>query len=326
MYDAILVPLDGSTFAETVLPLVELVAKAGSSKVTFVMVGEPYIEEVPYGPEGIGIDQAYDALGLPPTPSSHQHRIFLDQVIERFRAYSNRYLEGAAQPLRAQGITIDVEVLLGRVADQVTRCAQDKKADLIAMATHGRTGLARLRYGSVANELTQRLQAPLLLMRPKDAASTGGDKDQARIPRGVVVPLDGSSLAEQALPHAKAICSTLGVGVHLIRAVTQSVFPFLGPEDEVAMHDLQADRVKAAGEYLGRVRDDLAAGGLAVQTAVLHGQPAANIVTYATGLGESLICMTSHGRTGLGRVLLGSVADKVLQEMPDSVYLVRGRA
>lgn len=326
MYDSILVPLDGSTFAETVLPLVELVAKAGGSKVTFVMVGEPDIDEMPYGPGGIGIDEGYQAIGAPPTPSGHQHRIFLDQVIERFRDYSSRYLEGAARPLRAQGISTEVEVLLGRVADQITYCAQDKKADLVAMATHGRTGLARLRYGSVANELTQRLQTPLLLMRPKDAAPAGGDKDQTRIPRGVVVPLDGSSLAEQALPHAKAISSTLGVNVHLIRAVPQSMLPFLGPEDEASVSDLHADRAKAAGDYLRKVRDNLAAGGFRVQTAVLHGQPAANIVTYATELGGSLICMTSHGRTGLGRVLLGSVADKVLQEMPDSVYLVRGRA
>lgn len=325
MYDTILVPLDGSPFAETVLPLAELVAKAGGSKVTFVMVGEPYIEEVPYGPGGIGIDQAYEALGLPPTPSSHRHTVFLDQVIERFRDYSSRYLEGTARPFRAQGISTEVEVLLGRVADQITRCAQDKKADLIAMATHGRTGFARLRYGSVANELTQRVEAPLLLMRPRDTAAIG-EKDQARIPRGVVVPLDGSALAEQALPHAKAVSSTLGVAVHLIRAVAQPVLPFLGPEDESSVQDLQTDRVKAAAQYLNTVRDDLAAGGLSVHTEVLRGQPAASIVSYATALGESLICMTSHGRTGLGRVLLGSVADKVLQEMPDSVYLVRGRA
>ncbi len=325
MYSNILVPLDASKFSETVLPLVETLAKAASAKVTFVVVGEPFVEEIGYAPEGLGVDTTYAPVGLPPPlPDLDRHRTTLDQALQRFQDRGRTYLDAAARPLRSKGVAVEVEVLLGRVADRIAHYARDHNADLVAMATHGRTGLARLRYGSVANELTQRLEMPLLLMRPKEDSGDGGSTPP-RIPRCLVVPLDGSSLAEQALPHARAIASMLGIEAHLIRVVGQPGLAFLEP-DEAPIQGLEAERARAAGDYLQRVQGDLSAGGIKANIAVLHGQPAMNIVTYASGLSDSLICMTSHGRTGLGRFLLGSVADKVLREMPDSVYLVRARA
>src|SRR5205814_20143 len=104
VYSNILVPLDSSKFSETVLPLVEALAKATSGKITFVMVGAPYVDEVPYIPGAAKLDPE---VVTPDVSPSHlqPHGPYIEHVIERFTAGAKKYLEGAAGPVRADGVS-----------------------------------------------------------------------------------------------------------------------------------------------------------------------------------------------------------------------------
>jgi len=324
MYKHIMVPLDGSTLAEAVLPFVELLAKAGSAKVTFVTVGEPPLGDMPPGQQGYR-DQTEYAVG-PPAESAHpQHTAYLDQMVERIIAYGKVYLNHIARRMQSKGVETAVEVLLGRPADQIVDYAQEHGVDLVAMSTHGRGGLARWRYGSVANELRHRLQQPFLLVRSTAESSQASVAAREPLFLQVVVPLDGSPLAEQALPHAKELAAHLGLEIHLVRVVSQPMPAYMGPDAVEYYYDLDADLVRTAINYLQSIESRLTQEGIRVTSRIFHGYAADNIVDYAKGLGQNLICMTTHGRTGLGRVFLGSVADKVLQEAVTSVLMVRAK-
>ena len=136
----------------------------------------------------------------------------------------------------------------------------------------------------------------------------------------VIVPLDGSKPAERALDHAREVALGLGLNIHLIRVVS--------PRTETAefYYDIEADLLQAATQYLQVVGAKLETGAFNVTTRVFRGFPAAAIVDYATTIDGSVICITTHGRSGLGRLLLGSVADKVLQESHSPVLMVRAQA
>ena len=186
MYQKILVPLDGSKLSEAVLPYVSSVAKAFDAQVSLVHVGEPVLEE--HAPE---------------------HKVFLDQISGQIIAYGKAYLNDQARRLQQKGISAKGEVLLGRAADEIATYADKQGMNLVAMATHGRAGLARWRYGSVANELRNRLPMPLLLIRPLEELSEAAAAARELLLLRVVVPLDGSQVAEQALPHARELASRL---------------------------------------------------------------------------------------------------------------------
>ncbi|MBI2886744.1 MAG: universal stress protein [Chloroflexi bacterium] len=304
MYQRILIPLDGSLLSEAVLPYAEALAAASKAQVTMVYVGEPDVEE-----------------------RSPKHQVFLDQVTQQVVAYGKSYLRQQARRFEQKGIQTKVEVLLGRAADEITEYAQKEGVDLVAMATHGRTGLARWRYGSVANEVRNRLPMPLLLIHPtEEHPSEAAMAAREPLLLRVVVPLDGSEVAEQALPHAKELASRMDLEMHLLRIVSRPAPAYVGPEAVEYYYDLETELVKVATEYLQGVQKSLEAAGMRVTARVFHGYPAENIVDFAKALDQSIICLTTHGRTGLGRVIMGSVAEKVLHDATEPIFLVRAQA
>ena len=303
MYQKILVPLDGSKLSEAVLPYAGFLAKAFGAEVSLVHVGEPVLEE--HAPE---------------------HKVFLDQISGQMLAYGKAYLNDQARRLQQKGISAKGEVLLGRAADEIATYADQQGMDLVAMGTHGRAGLARWRYGSVANELRNRLPMPILLIRPMEELSEAAAAAREPLLLRVVVPLDGSQVAEQALVHARELASRLELEVHLLRVVSRPAPTYIGPEAVEYYYDLESELEKVATEYLQTTQRTLEQQGLRVTSRIFHGYAADNIVDYAEALDQSLICMTTHGRTGLGRVIMGSVADKVLQEAAEPIFLVRAQA
>ena len=338
MYKHILVPLDGSTLAEAVLPFVELLAKAGSAKVTLVTVGEHPADNMPPEPQGLPSsleggahpgegyrDQTEYRVGLQAESELLQRRPYLDQIVERIISYGKVYLNHVARRLQSKGVETEVDVLLGRPASQIADYAQEHSVDLVAMSTHGRGGLARWLYGSVANELRNSLQQPFLLIRSMEESSQASAEAREPLFLRVIVPLDGSPMAEQALPHAKELAAYLGLEVHLVRVVSQPMPAYMGPDAVEYYYDLDAELIKVATNYLKNVESSLKQEGLRVTSRTFHGYAANNLVDYAKVLGQNLICMTTHGRTGLGRVFLGSVADKVLQEAVVPVLMVRAK-
>lgn len=153
----------------------------------------------------------------------------------------------------------------------------------------------------------------------------------------ILVALDGSELAEKSLPHAQAFAEKFGSDVTLLRAVTSpeafamatSTAPVMGqplisyPGPGLDPNELSEAELEDATSYLGKIAKQLTPLNITVTTAEPEADPVDAIVTHARNHGISLIIMTTHGRSGLGRLIMGSVAEDVLRKAPCPLLLVR---
>lgn len=203
------------------------------------------------------------------------------------------------------------------VADVLDLAIREVGADLVVMSTHGRSGLRRSVFGSVADRLIRRVEVPVALVPPRCAASW-----EARRPAQILVPLDGSPLAEQALDTAAHLAHELAAEILLVRSVSPIVHArYRGTRLTLSCADFA--EIEDAWRYLSNVADDLRPNGLGVTIRVLIGSSAAAIADAARTERMDLIVMTTHGRGGLSRFVLGSVADGVLQRTGVPVLLSR---
>lgn len=195
------------------------------------------------------------------------------------------------------------------------------RGDVIVMTTHGRGAVGRVMFGSVADRVARHAVTPVLIARPELAAVE---------PARVVVPVDGSPRAEDAIPAAAAIARDLGLPLVLLRIVDLTEIlrdirvdhPTIdATTDESVWDDSRRDVEAAANRHLSALASPLEASGLRVLTRVATGSPAQGILDAVES--TDLIVMTSHGRAGLSRWLIGSVADKLIREAPAPVLLVR---
>jgi len=141
----------------------------------------------------------------------------------------------------------------------------------------------------------------------------------------ILVALDGSKIAEQVLPHVEALAEKFGSTLLLLRAtplLSSASVAASSPQDPTSVHDAEQ---QAAESYLSAVVEQLRAKGHTVRPELARGAPAEQIVEHARATGADLIAMTTHGRSGLGRLVFGSVAGEVLPNAPCPVLLVRAR-
>ena len=195
------------------------------------------------------------------------------------------------------------------------------------MATHGRGSMSRFWLGSVADKLVRSLPLPILLVLPQEQAS---DLALDRVLQHILVPLDGSELAEQALGPAVALGSLMVADYVLVRVVDplepagRDAQGFL--ISGLAPEGLQRLQEEAAA-YLERTAEHLRARSLQVFTRVLINSQAAEAILQEAGTPPiDLIALETHGRGGLARLLLGSVADKVVRGTPTPVLVHRPQA
>jgi nucleotide-binding universal stress UspA family protein len=169
MYERILVPLDGSELAENVLPYVQALAEKFGSAVTLLRATLPPEELVP--PTGMGLPMGDAAtFGSLLTPSSiDDFQALLDAEKEETKSY----LEGVATRLKEAGVNVSAEQAEGAANDVIIRRAASLPASLVAMTTHGRSGLARVVVGSVADEVVRKAVCPVLLVRVSDKELKG---------------------------------------------------------------------------------------------------------------------------------------------------------
>jgi nucleotide-binding universal stress UspA family protein len=294
MFSTIVVPLDGSEIAERALPYaVRFAAERG---------GRPVLVRATLGPPPSGPDW------------ERQQLTAMDEA--------TAYLAHVAEQV-ATRTPVATAPYYGHAADQVLVAVEQFAADSIVMATHGRTGPAHLLYGSVTEAILARSSIPVFVVyaRPGEAAAAPFDSKSARI----LVPLDGSAFAEAALPAALEI---LGVPGELVLSSVAA------PPDHVerdergrvrAYLDQQEESVKRETlDYLYSVR-----ANLKQQRPELHitldpriGDPAQGIAIAEVDCGADLVVMATHGRTGLRRAVLGSVAGAVLRTGTVPVLLV----
>lgn len=218
------------------------------------------------------------------------------------------HLDFQAGALRRIGVNAVAVLGRGKPAAEILEFARKENVDLIAMSTEGRTGLDRVFGGSVAEEVIRHAEVPVLVARR--GAVTGG---WSRI----VVALDGSERAEEILPDAARIAKEQNAELDLVRVALPIV----------AASGMGEVPIVLPGEdplpYLKGVVGRLAAEGVRARAVGLDGRAAAEILSYATSNRAGLLCLTTHGRTGVGRVLLGSVAEEILRHAPCPVLLRR---
>jgi nucleotide-binding universal stress UspA family protein len=309
MYHSILVPLDRSPFAEHALPMARAIARRARTELQLTLV-----HCLPAAAVLEGGTLFYD--GSLDAEVKRHDRVYLDWLVQRLGS-----LQVSAKPV----------LLDGQVVEALRAHITSSQADLVVMTTHGRGPFGRFWLGSVADELVRRSPVPILLVRPHEEAA---DLGREPVVPHILVPLDGTPLAEQILTPAAELARMLGAECTLLRVVKpllplaqRQVSGSLEPFAEALgarLGALHAKLHEAAEDYLEQVARRMRSGSLRVWTRVVHDEhPATAILHEAERLGSGIVALETHGRRGLTRVFLGSVADKVLRGSPLPLLLHR---
>ena len=299
MLRLILVPLDGSAFGELALPLALRIAERHRAQLELVHVYEalpPYLVQ-----------------GAPPIDPG------LDEELKKDR---ESYLRSVAEWVgRSSGVPVTATLLEGgEVAPVLAEHIAQRHADLVAMTTHGRSGISRLWLGSVTPDVVRRSVSPVLVIRPDES----GSRDQPAPPfHRVLVPLDGSPADEEAIDNVLAVAGDDGAEFTLFHVIVPVVY-FAEPPQVALLTETELET--GAEQYLEAIARKLRPRGFAVTTRVItHTQPARAILEYAEEWGADLIAMETHARNVVERLLVGSTTDKVMRASHVPVLVHRQR-
>jgi nucleotide-binding universal stress UspA family protein len=247
----ILVPLDGSEAAEAVLPYIERIAAATNASVLlFAAVDRPR----DWG--------TYTAGDLKESDTKRSH----------ISARSGRLTS-------ATDNDVEAEVVTSPPAEAILAAADKTHPDLIAMTTHGRSGVSRWVLGSIATKVLHATHTPMLVVRPPSEGKQGESPDLTK----VLVPHDGSELSASALPFAVDLAKPLGASIVLFHSVVEPVLAYPAAEtmapDPRAFEELKS----SARDFLNSAANDLADKGVKADTVVSVGNATDGIVWAATG-------------------------------------------
>ncbi len=292
MYQRILVPLDTSKLAEISLPYVEELAARLGSEITLLTVSES------------------DALDI-----DRRHRSYLERITRQVKSHLKDY--GAKDEAKVQSIT-----LTGKPADEILRYTDENNVSLIAMSSLGSSGQGPWFLGNIAAKVLRATSKPVLLIRaPADSAAL----EQKRLVKRILVPLDGSRIGEAAIPHTEELARALGTEVEFFQVLELPIVVsgrFIEGEFQVTPQEMR--KGKASGiAYLDDVGKTLKERGIRISAAVVSGSPAEQIMRWAEERAIDLIAMSTHGRSGIGRWVFGSVTDKVIHTGDTPVLIVR---
>ena len=300
MYSKILIPLDGSKTAEKVLPYARHLAGKFKLPVELLAV----------------IDIAEMAGHISAERARH-----LDTLIEDGVRSSETYLRKVSASFKA-GVTCTVEK--GRAEEVIIEHGKTDPGTLITMATHGRSGLNRFLLGSIAEKVLRGSANPLLIVRATEEAKAEGEAGF----KTVIVPLDGSELAQSVLPTVAEWAQSLGVEVTLFRAYHIPYNAYAGDDGFYAVNydELIQSVREETDEYLKQQVAVLKKLGVEKVSAVSQeGFAGDEILSMGKKTPGGLIAMCSHGRSGVRRFVLGSVAEAVVRHTPDPVLVLRAK-
>ena len=296
----ILVPLDGSPFAEQSIPYAAAIA-GNDETIIFLHVAP-------------GAEPIRDMVGRISLQSNEVKNVEFERSQDELEAAAARWTRVFVTEPR-------IEIVEGDPATEIINAAGRFECNLIVAASHGRGAVARLAFGSVADKLARSSMVPVMLVRPSDANVEIAKPNISRI----VVPYDGSDLAAEALPVAAELAQRLAIGVHLIQAINPASMMTLAtpmePAYPVELYDELISEVETdAKKSLEDAKSQLSAGGLKVSYELVEGTPIDAITDRVQS--NDVIVMSSHGRSGIKRWLLGSVAEKLVREGQVPVVLV----
>ena len=300
MYTRMLIPLDGSKLAENVLPYARALAGAMDLRIELLSV--------------------VDTMDFARTTHAGHVRDF-DPIIEAAVREGEQYLENVARSFT--GSTVNCVVEQGQADQIIIEKAAGDKETLIGMATRGRSGIHRWLMGSVAEKVLRGATNPLLLVRGNEEGKSDGVANL----KSIIVPLDGSKVAETVLPRAIELAKKLRLEIVLTRAYqiplssayARADAPYI-PNSDALLNVVREE----AGAYLEAKVNELKQNGIEkVSSILLVGSGADEIIDLARSTPDNLIAMCTHGRSGVKRWALGSVTEKVVRHSGDPVLVVR---
>lgn len=298
MYRVIMVPVDGSAFSREAVFQGLRLARNNGAQLRLVRVAS-----IP------GLVGGPDIVALETTGRTSERDTMLAQLYR---------LAAECRANSAVDVTATVED--GPVADALRGHSLRHAVDLIVMGTHARRGIARAWLGSVADRLIRETGLPVLLVRPPSLAT--GLTDGSCYKR-IIVPLDGSSLAEGSLPAALALAELEHAELTLLRIVPSEKYIPSG-EPHSTIGPARAYDVQDAERYLAGVRLRLAGRHLRIRSAVVVADDIPlGIIEFGQANDGDLITIATHGRGGFARAVLGSVADRVMSEGVLSALVIR---
>jgi nucleotide-binding universal stress UspA family protein len=302
----VLTPIDGSARALHAVPWAAKLAGSRGTVILFrVIPPEPDYAEALFAFAGPG-------------------EAGVQRIRDEWQRVAQADFDEAASLIAGSGVKVERMVAEGEPDEEIVAAADERGADMIAIASHGRGAIGRAIFGSVADRVARTSAVPVLILRtPHDQLPQG-----EAVIRRVVVPLDGSALAEQALPVAATVAKHVGAPVSVVRVIDPaSSLPeapgALGPTPVAAAEasdriwaELEAQAKRTVGDAIARLQ----AERIEASGTTLTGSPFFAISDFTET--DDLIVLTSHGRGGVGRWLLGSVAEKLVREAPAPVLLV----
>lgn len=296
MYKNIMVPTDGSGFDREAILVALRVAERCEGKIRLVRVLTSGAYFGMASSEGI-------------VASEEAIRIATDAALAELHA-----LAVECRNMSSATVTADVEQ--GPIADALAGYARRNQVDLIVISSHGRRGIARLALGSVTDLLIRQTTIPVLVVKPKASYLTPEARKEFH---SIVVPLDGSGLAEQVLSRVVALAKLEEAEVTLLHV--------LAPEEtsqtrETSTAPWWKKKVAGARAYLSRRAMELRRQGVSAKVEVVIGDKIAEAITdYARRERADLIAIATHGRGGFARVVRGSVADGVTKCAMSSILV-----
>lgn len=291
MYDTILVPTDGSDGARRAAEHARALAERFGSVVHVVNV----VDSRAYSASLADVDAA------------------IDQQVELLRRHGEAAVERLVEVLEG-AVDVETGIVEGVPHRAILEYAADEGCDLIALGSHGRTGIDRYLLGSVSERVVRKADVPVLTVRADDERTPGVFDE-------IVVPTDGGEPADLVADHAIEFAGHFGSRIHAVHVVDMTALTGFaeGPVPTQMIDRLYEFGEETTAELAGRAR----AADLECETAVIEGSPARAIRDYASEHGADLIAMGTQGRTGLGRFLLGSVAERTVRSGPAPVLTIR---
>jgi nucleotide-binding universal stress UspA family protein len=257
----------------------------------------PYAEELS-GRLGSDVTLIYVSESID-DPHRHMHQIYMQKMAESAKQDAEAYARKLGKELTIQVRSVN---LAGNPAEEIVKYADSENTGLIVMSTHGQSGIRQWTIGSVANKVVRATKQPVALVR---AEVPRPDVPRKYMLRKALLPLDGSKESEAALPYVAELASRLGMSVTLLQVLA------IGDK-------------ALAEDYLEKIGAQLKQKGVTVESRVLFGEAATEIINLADEIHADVVAMSTHGRSGIGRWVLGSVAERVLYEGNTPLLLVRG--
>jgi nucleotide-binding universal stress UspA family protein len=297
----IVVPLDGSDNAEQALPWAAALARKRAASLMLVSI--------------IEIPMEFGTWSVTRAPA-------MDEQMNLWMADSEAYLR--QKGIEMNDVPFDVDVRLGSPSMEISAIVESLEDPLVVMASHGRTGAKRILMGSVATRIVSSVRCPVLVVRYREAGYAASTPAFER----VLAPIDGSEFSEYALSRS---ISALGdaLTIHLLRVVELPTFraggalePGMSFEYGLIAEYLDVTRDEAQA-YLHEQQAVLVEQGHSVTIEARDGRIAEEIMNAAKERHTDVIAMATHGRGGLGRLVFGSVAERILSEAEVPLLLVR---